>query len=100
MDIIRPFSCDLQQVAIELQESLIDLRCDDVVKASFPEQDYNILWCNVADHYPALWARAKMIILCFSTSYLVEKGFPAVVRLLSKKRNRLEITKRGDFGSS
>ena len=52
-----PYSCDLQQVPIELQESLIDLRSDDVVKSSFPEQYYNILLCNVADQYPALWAR-------------------------------------------
>ena len=57
--IIRPFSCDLQQVPIELQESLIDLRCDDVVKASFSEYDYNILWCNVADHYPGIPGQAR-----------------------------------------
>ncbi|KAI6659545.1 SCAN domain-containing protein 3 [Oopsacas minuta] len=93
--IIRPYSCDLQQIPIERKESLIDLRSDDVVKSSFPEQYYNILWCNIADQYPALCARTKVMILSFSTSYLVEKGFSAVVGLLTKKRNRLEITKRG-----
>ena len=35
---ICPCSCHLQQVPIELQESLIDLLSDDVVKSSFPEQ--------------------------------------------------------------
>ena len=29
------------------------------MKSSFPEQYYNILWCNVADQYPGLWARAN-----------------------------------------
>ena len=95
--IIRPCSCDLQKVPIELQESLIDLRSDDVMKSSFPEQYYNILWCNVADKYPALWARAQIMILSFPTSYLVEKGFSAVVGLLTKKMNKLEITNRGDL---
>ena len=60
--IIRPYSSDLQQLPIELQESLFDLRCDDVVEASFPKQDYNILWCNVAKGYPAVWARVRMMI--------------------------------------
>ncbi|KAI6659539.1 SCAN domain-containing protein 3-like [Oopsacas minuta] len=93
--IIRPYSCDLQQVPIELQESLIDLHSDDVVKSSFPEQYYNILWCNIADQYPALCASGKVMILSFPTSYLVEEGFSTVVGLLTKKRNRLEITKHG-----
>ncbi|KAI6647538.1 SCAN domain-containing protein 3 [Oopsacas minuta] len=54
--------------------------------------------CNsIADQYPALWARAKMMILSFPRSYLVEKGFSVVVGLLIKMKNRLEITKRGDL---
>ena len=38
--IILPYSCDLQQVPIALQELLIDLRSVDVVKSSFSEQYY------------------------------------------------------------
>ena len=35
--------------------------------------------------------------LLFPSSYLVECGFSAVNDLLLKKRNRLDITKQGDF---
>lgn len=33
----------------------------------------------------------------FPSSYLAERGFSAVANLLSKKRNRLQITERGDL---
>ena len=33
----------------------------------------------------------------FTNSYLVEKGFSAVLQLLTKQHNRLEITKKGDL---
>ena len=55
------------------------------------------MWCNVADKYPELWEKAMMMIISFPTSYLVEKGFSAVMELLSKKRNRLDICGRGDL---
>ena len=33
----------------------------------------------------------------FPSSYLVEKGFSAVISLLTKQRNRLEISTKGDL---
>ena len=45
----------------------------------------------------SLCQRTKLLILAFPTSYLVEKGFSAVMRLHTKQRNRLQITKLGDL---
>ena len=38
-----------------------------------------------------------MYFIAFPTSYLVERSFSAVALLLSKQRNRLKITDRGDL---
>ena len=39
----------------------------------------------------------KLFFIAFPTSYLVERGFSAVSRLLTKQRNKLIITERGDL---
>jgi len=36
-------------------------------------------------------------LIAFPSSYCVERGFSTVVNLLTKKRNRLEITNREDL---
>ena len=41
--------------------------------------------------------RHQVVFHCFSASYLVERGFSAVSRLLIKQRNKLNITERGDL---
>ena len=40
------------------------------------------------------WNQVKMYFIAFPTSYAIERGFSAVVQLLSKQRNRLKITER------
>ena len=35
--------------------------------------------------------------MAFPSSYLVEKGFSAVMHILRKSRNRLQISQRGDL---
>jgi hypothetical protein len=40
---------------------------------------------------------ARKILLPFPSSYLAECGFSAVNDILNKKRNRLDITQRGDL---
>jgi hypothetical protein len=39
----------------------------------------------------------KKLLLAFPTSYLVERGFSAVIQLISKQRNRLQVCERGDL---
>jgi hypothetical protein len=95
--LLHPFSCNMDSVPIELQEELIDLRSDDVVTSQFSENQYDVLWYSLSDRYPVLWASVNFFVLSFPASYLVEKGFSAVVDLLTKKRNRLNIIERGDL---
>lgn len=95
--IIRPFNVDAMMVPIHLQEEFIDLQNDEETKSTFQSERYDVLWQSVSEKYPLLWKEVKLLILSFPTSYLVEKGFSAVTNLLTKKRNRLSITERGDL---
>ncbi|KFD45777.1 hypothetical protein M513_13355 [Trichuris suis] len=52
---------------------------------------------QVAQRYPRLWAVVEKLFVAFQSSYLAERGFSAVTDLLSKKRNRLQMVKRGDL---
>ena len=47
--------------------------------------------------FPNLWQVAKLLVLELPTSYLVERNFSAVVQLLTKERNRLDISQYGDL---
>ena len=49
------------------------------------------------NNFPNLWQVAKLLVLAFPTSYLVERGFSAVVQLLTKQINRLDISQCGDL---
>ena len=47
--------------------------------------------------YPNSTKCARKLLLPFPSSFLAECGFSAVNDLLVKKRNRLDITQRGDL---
>ena len=47
--------------------------------------------------FPNLWQVAKLLVLALPTSYLVERGFSAVVQFLTKQRNRLDISQCRDL---
>ena len=95
--VLQLFCAEPTDVELELQEQFIDLQSDDESRLSFKEDRYDLFWCQVASKYPLLWKEAIMWVISFPTSYLVEKGFSAVTLMLSKQRNRLSITKRGNL---
>ena len=47
--------------------------------------------------YPSTTECARKLLLPFPSSYLAECGFSAITDFLLKKRNRLDITQRGDL---
>lgn len=57
------------------------------------------MWLSneVKKKYPLTSTLAKDLLLPFPSSYLVECGVSTVEGLLENKRNRLNITKRGDL---
>ena len=52
---------------------------------------------EVSEHYPHIYQAIKLMFVAFPSSYLVEKGFSAVITLLTKQRNRLEISTKDEL---
>lgn len=94
--VINPFSDP--EVDGVVEEQLIELQNDIELKPKF-KKSYQEFWLQkeISDRYPALWTVVKKLLVAFPTSYLVERGFSVVIQLLSKQRNRLQITERGDL---
>ena len=95
--IINPFLVDSQQVQQTLQTDLIDLQNDCEAEVLFKKKDFESFWIAQRSTYPRLWEFLKVFIPAFPTTYLVEKGFSAVVHLLQSNRNRLQIATKGDL---
>ena len=94
----NPFEVNAADVRIDLQEELVELQCDGWAQSLFKKDQYDA-WrrSEFALKYPLLWENAKMYIIAFPSTYLVECGFSCVNQLLTKYRNRLDIVKRGDL---
>ena len=89
---------DLSDVTVEYQGELSELQNDDSIKALFKIRRTMKWLCEeTQDKYPNTSSLARKLLLPFPSSYLVGCGFSAVNDLLLRKRNRLDITKRGDL---
>jgi hypothetical protein len=77
---------------------LIEVTTNEELKLKFKE-GYQVFWLQkqIPILYPELWAVIQTFLIAFPSSYLVERGFSAVTNLLTKKRQRLQITNRGDL---
>ena len=97
--VINPFGTNIETVDIHLQEEFIDLLNDIECSAVFPQIGYNAFWMRneVSEQYPHIYQAIKLMFVAFLSSYLVENGFSAVFTLLTKQRNRLEISTKGDL---
>ena len=96
--VIDPFTEPSTEVPTHLEEELVSLQNDEDLKLKF-KTSYQAFWMQTAipKRYPTLWKDIKLFFIAFPTSYLVERGFSAVSRLLTKQRNKLNITERCDL---
>ncbi|CAH1098941.1 unnamed protein product, partial [Psylliodes chrysocephalus] len=95
--IINPF--DKTEVEnVILQEELLELSTNEELKVTF-KRGYQKFWlrAEIPEKYPGLWGIVQKLLIAFPSSYLVEKRFSFVTNLLTKKRSKLNITKRGDL---
>lgn len=91
----NPFSIDTSQMASEdltvgEQESLIELSCDETLKAAFKKQTLLDFWIKQHCEYPVLSDKAVHFLLPFATTYLCEKGFSSLVVIKTKYRSRVD----------
>ena len=62
----------------------------------FQKKGLSSFCIEVSEKYPQFWIKVKLFILVFP-SYLVETGFSAVNHVLTKSRNKLDVSQKGDL---
>ncbi|CAI9720670.1 Hypothetical predicted protein [Octopus vulgaris] len=94
---MQPILVDISDVSIEYQEELSEMQNDESMKTLFNIKGMMSWLCDeIETKYPNSTNFARKLLLPFRSSYLSKCGFSAVNDLLLKKRNRLDISKRGD----
>lgn len=96
--VLDPFANTDTEESSNLEEELLELTTNEELKVKF-KHGYQEFWLqkSIPVLYPGLWAIVQKFLIAFPSSYMAERGFSAVANLLSKKRNRLHITERGDL---
>uniref|UniRef100_A0A3P9NB26 HAT C-terminal dimerisation domain-containing protein n=1 Tax=Poecilia reticulata TaxID=8081 RepID=A0A3P9NB26_POERE len=74
---------------IAIQEHLVD------VQAIFCTLGWGSMWTKYATRYQAFWEKARLLLVAFPTTYLVEQAFNQVLHMQSKYRNRLDLAASG-----
>ena len=95
--VVSPFLYDASSIHQNLREEIIDLQNDVEAQIHFNQLGYAAFWPKMQNNFPKLWQELKLLLLAFPSSYLVEKGFSAVLQILTKQRNKLNISERGDL---
>ncbi|KTG31512.1 hypothetical protein cypCar_00048911 [Cyprinus carpio] len=92
--VMDPFTSRLEDVEyLGCEDELAELQTDSLSKKYFQENGFKRLWIArgpVVAPKLANYAITK-IILPFSTTYLSETAFSALVAIKTKSRNRLEV---------
>ena len=75
----------------ELQDQLIDLKNDSSCRDLFETLPVTEFWLSVASSYPELSKIGLKKLLVFSSTWLCESAFSALVCLKSKQRNHIDV---------
>ncbi|XP_075213736.1 protein FAM200A-like [Lycorma delicatula] len=96
--VLDPFSNVNIAISPQLEEELIELTTNEEIKIKY-KNGYQQFWLqkSIPQLYPGLLSIVERFLKAFPSSYLCERGFSAVTTLLTKKRNHLQVTKRGDL---
>lgn len=89
----NPFIINVSEVPDEIQEEVIEMQHDTNLKDSFESGiSLEVFWCQKAISLPKLRDIALRYLTLFSTTYLCEQGFSALLVIKNKHRNRLDAT--------
>ncbi|XP_059097468.1 protein FAM200C-like [Tigriopus californicus] len=92
----NPFSFDVSRLSDNdlAKDDFIEFQEDPRKKADFERagMDVKQFWCEQISAYPSLAMRAMNVLVPFTTTYLCEIGFSALLNMKSKWRNRLDVS--------
>uniref|UniRef100_A0A8C1RK47 HAT C-terminal dimerisation domain-containing protein n=1 Tax=Cyprinus carpio TaxID=7962 RepID=A0A8C1RK47_CYPCA len=86
-----PFVCTANELSIDMQEQLTELKSDSRLKELFSSCPLSSFWVALRQEYPQLCDVALKILLPFASTYLCEAGFSKMTALKTKYRNRAQI---------
>ena len=87
----NPFRVAIEQVDDEFQDELIDLRNDSSCRGLFEDVSVTEYWIQVSSSYPQFSRNCLLKLLPFTTTWLCESAFSALLNIKSKPRNRLDV---------
>ncbi|XP_029650700.1 zinc finger BED domain-containing protein 5-like [Octopus sinensis] len=91
--IMNPFQPDVTTgISTKADEELIDLSEDSSLKMTFNTRKLVQFWASLQTSYPIVSTEALKVLLLFTSSYICEAGFSAMVGIKSKYRNKLQLS--------
>lgn len=89
-----PFHVDIDKLPELLQEQALEIKNDSAAKYDFENLlhlDKSLFWAKYLKVYPNIAEEALKLFLPFSSTFLCERAFSAVVAIKTKCRNKLDI---------
>jgi hypothetical protein len=80
------------ELSTKADEELIDLFEDTSSKPNFYRRKLTPFWLSVQQTCPTLSTEALKVLLPFSSLYISEVGFSAMVAMKTKFRNKLQLS--------
>jgi len=91
--IVNPFQdAILTGISTKADEELIDISKDSLLKLKFSRNNLIEFWLSAQQKYKTLSTEALKVLLPFSSSYLGQVGFSAMVDIKNKHRNKLQLS--------
>ncbi|XP_068222231.1 protein FAM200A-like [Palaemon carinicauda] len=86
-----PFSLEVDDIPEDLQEQFLELKSISVAKDDHTSLGMEKFWIKYLSVYQKVSQRILQVIVPFSSTYLCEAGFSALVGIKTKKRNKLDV---------
>ena len=87
----NPFVCKVENVPEAIQQEFMELTNNSFAKDEFHTCNLDEFWVEMQRFYSQLGIYALNILVPFSSTYLCECGFSALLTIKSKARNRLDV---------
>ncbi|KRX26755.1 Zinc finger BED domain-containing protein 5 [Trichinella nelsoni] len=87
----NPFLVNVEDLSHDLQEEAIELEFNNLAKDSFESMPLENFWMKLQAEYPKISSQSLRILVPFSSTYLCETGFSALMTLNTQHRNRLNV---------
>jgi hypothetical protein len=87
----NPFTTDVQPSSEDIREDYLEFKHDSSAKDNYQQITLENFWLKYLRVYLKTNERALRVIIPFSSTYICEDGFSALVAIKTKQRNRLDI---------